>query len=225
MKSIYQNKSNTIKVIISTLVLTLFINCNTVKDAIYLIYDEKSQPTLTTNFISDMISNYRDNQWKTLNESKTKVSEKLNKEGGETTSVHFELEKLKAFIYHIELNAKKHKINSKDVGVKIHFAAYPEAIKWGNYNDLEKFKLVETHAWRSTVMMIPTVHKVLGNEKIHQDYNLLTNKPLYLDNYIKAYETLKKMNGTKENASNFVINDEEVLALNHGGAIPPLNKK
>ena len=183
-------------------------------DTICLNYSNERIPKLQKGFIDGMKKNYFDNQLGKLNSLNTE--NKTNLEGGDTQSLRFDLEKLKNFIYHVEKNAKKYKIDSKNLGIRMHYIAYPNNDNWNKYEDLSGFDKEEKYRSRMSLILIPT-NKVKNNEGkyVDVDFNLLTNKKLDLTPYNPASNNLRM------NRTNQVIDKQDVLAENHAGAIPP----
>lgn len=191
----------------------IFVKCKTIDigaDApISLKYDKESVPTLEMEFIDEVRRNYFNNQLNILNNPDSKKNYKL--EAGDTHSVRFDLEALKKFIYHIEKNAQKNKIDSKDLGIRIHFIAYPNQENWEKHNDLKGFDLENQYRSRMSLMLIPT--KKIKEKDV--DFNILTNDTLVF----KPFNF--KMRSVSESL-NQVNSKQLVPALNHGGAIPPI---
>ena len=187
---------------------------NIVDESICLNYSKDQAPKLKKSFIDGMKQNYFNNQLSVLNGPN--VQNRTNLEGGDTQSLRFDLEKLKNFIYHVEKNAKKYNIDSKNLGIRMHYIAYPNNDSWIKYEDLSGFDKEEKYRSRMSLILIPT-NKVKNNEGkyVDVDFNLLTNKKLDLTPYNPASNNLRM------NRTNQVIDKQDVLAENHAGVIPP----
>lgn len=186
---------------------------NIVEDSICLNYSKDSVPTLQKGFIDDMKKNYYDNQLSILNNPNTQ--NRTNLEGGDTQSIWFDLEKLKKFIYHVENKAKQNKITSDQLGIRLHYMAYPNQDNWKNHSDLNGFDKEEKYRSRMSLILVPT--KKIGENDV--DFNLITNKQLEFIPYISASKNMKIMSTSQKNRG------EEVLAENHAGAIPPFGNQ
>ena len=87
-------------------------------------------------------------------------------------AIRLDLTTLKAFLYHIEIEAKKNNVPSQDLGVRIYFGRYPDKTTWNtDYNrDLSIFlnnPITEQYEGKQTVLMIPTKK----NGSNHDDFD------------------------------------------------------
>ncbi len=181
---------------------------NIVDESICLNYSKDQAPKLKKSFIDGMKQNYFNNQLSVLNGQN--VQNRTNLEGGDTQSVWLDLEKLKKFIYHLEIKAQKSNITSDKLGIRLHFMTYPNDSIWNNYEDLRDFDLEKKYRNRMSLILIPT-NKIDGKDV---DFNFLTNKKLELENYTP--NSNKKMMSAKKTSL-----DEDVFSENHVGAVPP----
>lgn len=163
-------------------------------DLICMDYSNTDMNTLSAGLIHEVVNNYKNKQLARISTplcttpSTFKPSPILN----DARSVWFDLETLKKFIYHLEINTKKgdNSITSQDLGLRIYFASYPETILLTDPELGDLFdKNYEKH---HTVVVIPTKH--IGGEEV--DFN-----PLDTDTYL---------NGIKGSVINDYAQTEEV---------------
>ncbi|UOX32475.1 hypothetical protein LXD69_10470 [Flavobacterium sediminilitoris] len=115
---------------------------------------------LSVDLIHTMVNKYRGKQLNCINA--------LNdfKEESDAHSIWFDLETLKKFIYNIEKQSKNkglennEEITSKELGIRVYYAAYPEIKDWGKYDDLISFQalnpITNKYGHLHTLVMIPT---------------------------------------------------------------------
>jgi len=120
------------------------------------------------NLVHKMTNGYKQNQ---LTHIKTVMKDDAH-------SISFELETLKRFIYHIEINAQKNRVSKDDLGLRLYYSRYPDLETWSNqYDDLKGFlndSITEGYQDRHTLVMIPTLLK----NGVHMDFN-----PLHTETY------------------------------------------
>lgn len=159
--------------------------------------------TMRSDFIKNLIDNYRNNQLKAIN----------NMNGStDAHSIHFNLAILKKFIADIETETQKINpgITDEDLGIRFYYAAYPKAENW---DIMAGHPIDQTYAGKHTLVMIPTLKKAdeEGNF-LHYDFNPLASA------------------GSKEQTlalslKSAPLSSDEVVSQNHGNLIPPDNPK
>lgn len=200
-------------------------------DSICMNYSENKASELSRALIHEMAHGYRNNQLKLINDKFT-----TNKEDKEDAhSIWFDLETIKNFIYHIEINAKKNNITSDKLGFRIYYSRYPEMNTWKTlYPDLLDFIGTEREKYERlhTLVMIPTIH--VKNEKTGESYNVDFN-PKDINTYttglpevvgdVPPAVRIPALGGMFKNISNGSANQASrstsTLAQNHGSLIPP----
>lgn len=107
--------------------------------------------SLDTNYIQELVDNYRNNQLFAINSSL---------EIEDSQSIHFDLKTLKDFIAIIEEKARIEdpNISTEDLGVHFYFGAYSQETPEN---------IPDNYAQRHTLVMVPTK----TNQGIIHDYN------------------------------------------------------
>lgn len=155
-------------------------------------------PTMNSELIRGMVTNYRDNQLAVINKTL-----QLN----DAHAISFKLEDLKNFIGSIEQESKKVKpeLSDKDLGVRMYYAAYP-------INDRMKgMGVSEDYGKRHTLVMIPTLKRTINGNTLDYDFN-----PLDPASYDATDPYMRRKQFFQPNKSG-----TSVMALNHGSLTPP----
>ncbi|WP_108809385.1 hypothetical protein [Aquimarina spinulae] len=176
---------------------------------------------LSVKLVKEMITGYRDNQLKEINEEMH-----IN----DAHSIWFDLDTIKKFIYHIETTAKNNPnyvSNESGLGIRIYYANYPKRETWENeyQNDLSGFNNNEEtmqYEHLHTLVMIPTIRRKVGAIEYNIDFDINDSRT-YTTNlkYINGYfsnpdeETIPALTYSKSNRSGTIPN------RNHGSLIPP----
>lgn len=191
-------------------------------------YDTITPPTLTTEMVKSMVTQYSIAQ---LNSIQTATT---NAVPVDARSIWFDLETLKEFLYQIEHNVNKNPTQGRDkkLGVRIYYAAYPDNTKMRDLAATQtdpNFSYNPAYEKKHTLVMIPTIQ---GADRENYDFN-----PLDVNSYIgftnmktggayspnsSSYSTLSL--GTSANPVNTTqgaIVNNAVIARNHGYLIPP----
>lgn len=185
------------------------------RDTICMNYANETISKLKVNLIHHMTNGYKQNQLKHI---KAVMKDDAH-------SICFDLETLKKFIYHVEINAKKNEVSGKDLGLRMYYSRYPKIESWHNqFTDLSDFTNNSTtrkYEDRHTLIMIPTINK----KGVQYDFN-----PTDIRTYGEKMElfaeyqsgntatsipalTITKSSGSSSNTS----------GQNHGSLIPPIN--
>lgn len=202
-----------------------FSNGSTLSEMLCLNYKNKTMNTMEVQLIRKMTDTYKAKQLNAINNN---VATGFTASNSDARAIWFDLETLKAFIYHIEMEAKNQKtpVTSKDLGVHIYYASYPEYKSWGIYKDLPgtgKKALTSNYQGRHTLVMVPTIRR----EGIDFDFN-----PLDTDTYttplssIEKYATGLSLPGSTPTRTYALRNSpssETTGSQNHGSLIPPGN--
>lgn len=187
-------------------------------EKICMDYSKEKMSELSVDLIHTMVKGYQGKQLNCINALPD------FKEKGDAHSIWFDLETLKKFIYNIEKKSKD--ITSKELGIRIYYAAYPQIDDWSKYNDLTSFQTLNSirkeYGYLHTLVMIPT--RTIDNKTF--DFNPLDfntyldgfyDKPGYHYNYSSsttaALLMAKKDDGTDPN--------DFTSAQNHGQLFPP----
>lgn len=198
---------------------------NQTKDFICENYSSKKMNTLSAGVIHEIVNEYRIKQLDYINSADTSLND--------AKAIWFDLETVKEFIYHIEVNSKSldSTINSTDLGLRFYYASYPEVI---DSRDPELGDLYgKEYENRHTLVAVPT--KRIDNENV--DFN-----PLDIETYTMGLNDIDKYNRIEvDNAFNFrnpteipVLgptiknsNDPQlpIGAQNHGSLYPPLGDR
>lgn len=150
---------------------------------------------------------------------------------GDSQSIWFDLETLKAFVYHIENEARlKKNIKSDQLGVRFYYSRYPVSNNWNAYPDLQSWannnSNSTTYATHHTLIGVPTIQR--GKDKqgnlLHYDFNPTDVKTyenslgdtsvfgdLYLQDSSTPFSALFARQSSSSNTG----------AQNHGQLIPP----
>jgi hypothetical protein len=153
--------------------------------------------TMPKVVVQNMINNYRNNQLVSI-ENATK-----NAVPNDAKSTWIDLKGLKTFIANIECKAPK---GSEDLGIRIYYAAYPDAGLFGKkgsgYESLADFnndEMTKNYGKKHTLILIPTT-KING---VNQDFN--------------PSGTNTKM----QQKTSAIVTDSDVMAKNHFHLSPP----
>lgn len=224
-----------------TALLTYFLTCYFCKKkfedipdntrsltSICMDYGTISPPTLTTEMVKSMVTEYSDTQLHNIQTAPT------NAVPVDARSIWFDLETLKEFLYHIEHNVTKNatQARNKELGVRIYYAAYPKNDKMRDLAATQtdpNFSMNPDYEKLHTLVMIPTIE---GDHGENYDFNPLdTNSYIGFVNMRKdgafssnssSYSTLSL--GTSANPVNTaqgISTNNAVNARNHGELTPP----
>ena len=182
-------------------------------NTICMNYTNEPFSQLKVNLVHNMTNGYKQNQ---LQHIKAVMNDDAH-------SISFELETLKRFIYHIEINEKNNGVSSNDLGLRIYYSRYPGNETWNQkYDDLKDFlsnPLTKDFENRHTLVMIPTINK----EGVRTDFN-----PLDKDTYFEKMARFSKYQSTDIVTSIPALTSTKNLnqpgsssAQNHGSLIPP----
>lgn len=185
-------------------------------------YSNQQMSELSVDLIHTMVDKYKGEQLKCINNNNScNIKEDAH-------SISFDLETLKKFIYHIEKNAKdigalnSETITSKELGVRIYYAAYPEIETWKNHDDLASFlasnSIRSQYGHLHTLVMIPTRTK--DNKTF--DFNPLDYATYANGLYDRAGYHYNYTN-TRTAALSLKSDDDGngTGSQNHGSLIPP----
>lgn len=174
------------------------------KNEICMDYNEEQMNTMNFTLVQNMIDNYKNNQLQVINSS----FESMN----DAQSVSFDLETLKKFLYHIENETKKNNIaiTIKQLGVRMHYAAYPSQEAWKTNKELNGVN--PNFQKHHTLVMIPTL-EVNGR--------ILDFNPLDVNTYTNGLPINQPIsNNTNLRSATTVYG--LTAAQNHGTLIPPM---
>ncbi|WP_340201564.1 hypothetical protein [Ascidiimonas sp. W6] len=142
----------------------------------------------------------------------------------DTKAIRFDLETLKNFIYHLEIEAKKNNIPSKDLGIRIYYSRYPKLSTWYDafQRDLFGFTgnaITRQYEMRHTLVMIPTIHR----DSINYDFN-----PLEPGTYSTGLQVARFLSSSEQDTLTskkytFALSVTQPVtnAQNHGDLYPP----
>ena len=223
------NSTRTLKSIIIALLIFLGISVTTnilsqIGEDLCVDYSSKEMNTLSAGVVHEIVNGYRDRQRRYIKSADPATIG--------TEAIWFDLETIKKFIYHLEVNSKSfdNSISSADLGLRFYYASYPALIapQDPELGDLSG----KGYEKRHTLVAIPT--KRIGNEDI--DFN-----PLDFDTYTLGLKATGKYDRTETDDSFNFRNTREVTALgpameessskdlqpttgaqNHGNLYPPL---
>lgn len=187
---------------------------NQSQDSICMNYANEPFSKLKVNLVHQMTNGYKQHQ---LQHIKTVMKDDAH-------SISFELETLKRFIYHVEINARKNGKSNKELGLRIYYSRYPEIETWSNlYPDLSNFlgsTITKQFEKRHTLLMIPTIIKDKGT---HMDFN-----PLHKETYneeMRLFSEYQITNTTNSIPALTITQksgkDGGTPSQNHGSLIPP----
>ncbi|PHS06595.1 MAG: hypothetical protein COA88_10340 [Kordia sp.] len=187
------------------------LRCNCTKETICMDYSNEPMSELGVALIHEMVGGYENNQLKHINNSANM---------DDAHSIWFDLETIKAFVYHTEINARNNEVKSDILGLRIYYSRYPEQNQWGNYKDLVG-TVDGDYQKRHTLVMVPTINRGKGDI----DFN-----PLDLDTYIAGLKNIEAYADTNPSSTvktlafginNFRSSSTSSGAQNHGGLFPP----
>lgn len=150
--------------------------------------NQSEQPSvLPVDYIQNLVDNYRNNQLSYINQNMGMI---------DSHSIQFDLPTLKKFISDIENLAESSDptITDEDLGIRFYYAAYPET---------PESSVPANYALRHTLVLIPTINKVVEGEILNCDFNPLENGE---ENKTPALMPTRALNA---------------LAQNHGTLSPP----
>lgn len=188
-------------------------------------YDTITPPTLTTEMVKSMVTQYSGAQLNSIQTAPT------NAVAVDARSIWFDLETLKEFLYQIEHNVNKNPAQGRDkkLGVRIYYAAYPDNSKMRDLAATQtdpNFSYNPAYEKKHTLVMIPTIEKDGKN----YDFNPLDpNSYIGFTNMTKGgvfnansstYSTLSL--GTSANPLNPGPNP--TIARNHGTLCPQMEQ-
>lgn len=193
-------------------------------------YDTITPPTLTTEMVKSMVTQYSGAQLNSIQTAPT------NAVAVDARSIWFDLETLKEFLYQIEHNVNKNPAQGRDkkLGVRIYYAAYPDNIKMRDLAATQtdpNFSYNPAYEKKHTLVMIPTIQ---GADRENYDFN-----PLDVNSYIgftnmktggayspnsSTYSTLSLGTSTNPvNTAQGISANNAINARNHGHLMPPGN--
>ncbi|AFL82015.1 hypothetical protein Aeqsu_2560 [Aequorivita sublithincola DSM 14238] len=231
------NSTRTLKSIIVALLLTLgyslyYINGLEIGEEEGLCLDYSNQPMseLAVALVHKMSNNYKSNQLSVINnDTSNRFTTTAGK--GDTRAIWFDLETLKAFLYHLEIETKKKdaSISGTDLGVRIYYASYPDTTSWGLFPDLVGLSGSD-YEDHHTLVMIPTIR---NKNNVDVDFNPLEQRT-FSDGLgvILDYENSEASNpqktfalaGIKKSSSSNQNTSQRTGAQNHGNLYPPLGE-
>lgn len=179
-------------------------------------YSGLNMNQLEVDLVRNMISGYKDHQ-------KRHIDTATNLD--DAHSIWFDLETLKAFIYHTEYNTLQNSntVSSPELGLRIHYSRYPEFKSWSNYSDLDDLAqdpMGKQYGERHTLVIIPTIKRKDGE---HVNFNPLDTNT-YLNGMPFDYPgtpsttTVPSFGGINAKGNN---SNQNTGSQNHGGLIPP----
>jgi len=151
----------------------------------------------------------------------------------EPIALRFDLETLKQFLYHLEMEVRKNGLTNPELGVRIYYAEYPPKNTWNTTSDLNLFlnnSITEQYEEKHTVVMVPTIK----NGNVHYDFNPLdintynglstvtnTNNP-----YTKIRNPFPRKNPSPStpNTPGAPTIMATTISQNHGNMYPPYNQ-
>lgn len=179
----------------------------TSNDALCLNYENSPKSQLEVGLVHEMTNLYQKHA-------------RLNQDS--IMAIRFDIQTLKKFIYHIEMEGKKQNVSNQDLGIRIYYARYPKKSTWSpgaNYgNDLSGFlgdSITEQYEMNHTLVMIPTIKK--GNTQY--DYNPLDSTTYDLG-LTHAYDQLVDGHNSRLIMA-LTPSESRNLRQNHGQMYPP----
>ena len=164
------NSTRTLKSIIVALLIALglsvYLNSIEVKDEISKNqicndYSTVDMNTLSTGVVHEIVNGYKHRQLSYINARDLSMTD--------SKAIWFDLETIKKFIYHVEVNSQSldNTISSADLGLRFYYASYPDVIDPldPELGDLYNMGYDKRH----TLVAIPT--KRIGAEEV--DFNPL----------------------------------------------------
>ncbi|MBB3123291.1 hypothetical protein FHS04_000788 [Mesoflavibacter sabulilitoris] len=198
--------------IFSLIVLSIFISCSFSRgtgsvsndNTLCLNYERSDKSNLEIGLVHEMT---------TLYQNSTNLDN--------TKAVRLDLETLKTFIYHLEMESKKNNISSKDLGIRFYYARYPKQATWNSVyaRDLSGFirdSKTEQYALRHTLVLIPTIKQ----DSINYDFDPLVPQS-YTTGLSSSYLTSSDNYNANQTIFALTVTEPTVSAQNHGGLYPP----
>lgn len=195
-------------------VVLLFYSCSFLRGSGSIVTDNKticsnyaSQPMseLEVGLVHKMIKGYERQQLTAI-----KASMKDDAE-----SVWFDLETIKEYIYHLEMNAKNNNVSTNDLGLRFYYASYPDT-SWNKYSDLSGLPI--TYKKRHTIIAVSTIRR--GG----LDFDFDPTNPLTydakLDTFDQYSDPTTKFPVIGASSGGRSVNPR-VGVQNHGSLIPP----
>jgi hypothetical protein len=186
------------------------------ENSICMDYSNVNMNQLEVDLVRNMIRGYKDHQKHYID-----AASNIN----DAHSIWFDLETLKAFIYHVEYQTKQNTnvVTKPELGLRIHYSRYPEFKTWKDHsdlNDLAQNPLGKQYGQRHTLVIIPTIKRKDGE---NVNFNPLDNTT-YANGMPFDYPgtpsttTVPSFGGlnAKGNDSSGATGSQ-----NHGGLIPP----
>ena len=184
---------------------------NDLSKSICMNYSNTDMSQLEVPLVHEMVNGYKDNQLFHIN-NQIRIDD--------AHSIWFDLETLKAFMYHIEMNAKESefKLTDKDLGLRIYYSRYPESKSWEDHKDLQG-QVDQNCEKLHTLLMIPTINK----KGLNMDFNPLDIRT-YTEN-LKHFEDYSNPNSNYRTPALGLMNTRNSSsssgAQNHGSLFPP----
>lgn len=219
---------STILLIIVLILFALYVykhppkTSTTSNTKICMDYSSVNMNQLEVDLVRNMISGYKDHQKRYIDTatSLNGTATSLN----DAHSIWFDLETLKAFIYHTEYQTKQNNntVQSSDLGLRIHYSRYPKFENWGKFsdlNDLATDSLGQQYGERHTLVIIPTIKRKDGE---NVNFN-----PLDTNTYVNGIPFDYPGTPSTTTVPSFGITKKgnnsggSTGSQNHGGLIPP----
>lgn len=194
-------------------------------ESICMDYTQYKPSTLSTGLVREMVTTYRDNQLKSIE------NDAVHPVKSDAYSIWFDLDTIKKFIYHIEKGVQKNGQPGSKLGLRMYYAAYPDKAKWNSqgYEDLAGFignTLTEQYEKKHTLVMIPTIQLASGNDADFNPFDKTTyNNGIIKDDgkpNVDDFSQVQVMAITATNNPNDP-NSGNTIARNHGYLCPPGN--
>jgi hypothetical protein len=168
--------------------------------------------TMLSDFIQNLVDNYRNNQLKTINTASG---------ANDAHSIWFDLATLKKFVSDIETEAQKVNaaISENDLGIRFYYAAYPKQDDWSM---MENTPIGKECAGMHTLVMIPTLK--MADEQgamLNYDFNPLDSSSFSRNGNAGELKTAMALSA-RDNSTSL---SGETLAQNHGALVPPESTK
>jgi len=189
------------------------MSCTCTKKSICMDCMDDPMSELEISLVHKMVGGYKNKQLDCINSNlKKNDGSKMD----DAHSIWFDLETIKAFLCHTEMNAVKNAVAKEDLGLRIYYSRYPEKMQWGSYSDLSGVD--GNYEERHTLLMIPTMLR----KGVNVDFN-----PLDIDTYttslndIEAYQNVNSTTRMPVFGGNSARRGGGTGAQNHGSIFPP----
>ncbi len=179
-------------------------------------YSSANMNQLQVDLVRNMISGYKDYQKRYID-----TASNLD----DAHSIWFDLETLKAFIYHVEYQTKQNTniVANPELGLRIHYSRYPEFNQWKDFSDLDDLAqdpLGSQYGERHTLVIIPTIKRKDGKNVNFNPLDTTTYANGMPFDYpgTPSTTTVPSFGGINTKANNSGGNTG---SQNHGGLYPP----